>query len=46
MRFAAPTPECADHADMVSDGAIEKTWVPRGLTLRQANAGNDMKNIL
>ena len=33
-------------ADMVSDGAIGKTCVPRGLTLRQANAGNDMKNIL
>ena len=31
---------------MVSDGAIGKTWVPRGLTLRQANAGNVMKNIL
>ena len=36
----------ADHADMVSDGAIGKTWVPRGLTLWQANAENDMKNIL
>ena len=44
--FAAPTHDCADHADMVSDGAIGKTWVPRGLTLRQANAGNDMENIL
>ena len=34
-------------ADMVSDGAIGKLWVPRGLTtLWQANVGNDMKNIL
>ena len=24
--FAAPTHDCADHADMVSDGAIGKTW--------------------
>ena len=30
-------PGPAGHADMVSDGAIGKTWVSRGLTLRQAN---------
>ena len=34
------------HGKSLSDGAIAKTWVPRGLTLRRANAGNDMENIL
>ena len=33
-------------ADMVSDCAIRKTWVPRGLTtLRQANVGNEKYSL-